>query len=62
MRACHGAELRAEFYERRPANGTAKQRADKKRAAFNRTLNAVREAGLILVRDVNGEEIIWPRQ
>ena len=62
VQACHDADLRAEFYARRLANGTVKQQADKKRAAFNRTLKAAREAGLILVRDVNGKEIIWARQ
>ena len=62
VQACHGTDLRVEFYKRRSANGTAKQQADKKRAAFNRTLETVREVGLILVRDVNGKEIIWPRQ
>ena len=61
VRACHGSALRAEFYERRPAKGTAKQRADTCRRAFERALENARATGLVGVREASGEEVVWAR-
>ena len=61
MQACHGTVLRAAFYERRHAEGTAKQKLDKRRNAYDRAIQATAAAALIGLRDWNGEEIIWAK-
>jgi hypothetical protein len=59
VQACHETVLRAAFYERRHAEGTERQKRDKRRLAFSRAMQAATAAALICVRDWNGEEIIW---
>jgi hypothetical protein len=61
VQACHGSVLRAAFYERRHAEGTAKQKLDKRRVAFKRAMEIATAAALVAMRDWNGEEVIWPR-
>jgi hypothetical protein len=61
VQACHGSVLRAAFYERRHAEGTAKQKLDKHRVAFKRAMEIATAAALVAMRDWNGEEVIWPR-
>jgi hypothetical protein len=61
VQACHGSVLRAEFYERRLAKGTAKQQADTRRRAFDRALENAGATGLVGLRESNGEKVIWAR-
>jgi hypothetical protein len=61
VQACHGTVLRAAFYERRHAEGTAKQKLDKRRNAYDRAMQATVAAGLIGMRDWNSEEMIWAK-
>jgi hypothetical protein len=61
VEACHGTILRAAFYERRHAEGTLKQKLDKRRNAYDRAMRAVVAAALVGLRDMNGEEVIWAK-
>jgi hypothetical protein len=61
VQACYDEHLREEFYRRRPAEGTAKQQADKRRAAYDRALSSAVKAGLIGQRQMDGGEVIWAR-
>jgi hypothetical protein len=51
VQACHGTVLRAAFYERRHAEGTPRQKRDKRRLAYDRAMQATVAAALIGVRD-----------
>jgi hypothetical protein len=59
VQACHGAVLRAEFYQRRLANGTPAQKLDKRRKAYDRSMRATIATALIAMQELNGEEIVW---
>jgi hypothetical protein len=62
VQACHGTALRAEFYQRRPAKGSAKQQADKRRNAFDRALQSAIAAALVGMRETNGEGVLWAKR
>jgi AAA domain len=61
VQACHDSVLRAAFYERRHAEGTPKQKLDRRRVAYKRAMQLTTAAALIGVRDWNGEEVIWAK-
>jgi hypothetical protein len=53
--ACHASKLQAAFYERRLAEGTARQQRDKRWRAYTRALRAATEAGLVGVREIDSD-------
>ena len=59
VRACDVEAARAEFYRQYPADGTEKQKADARRQAFNRSINAAQARGLVASREVEGVQLIW---
>jgi hypothetical protein len=59
--ACHGSKLQAAFYERRLAEGTARQQRDKRWRAYTRALRAATEVGLVGVREIDSDRVLWAR-
>jgi hypothetical protein len=63
VQAVHASVLKAVFFDRRHVNGdTAAKRHDQKRKAWDRALETAQLAGLIGIRDIGNDQIIWPRQ
>jgi hypothetical protein len=62
VQACHSDELRDAFFERRLADGTAKQKRDARQAAYRRALKAAVAAALIGARDIDSsQQVLWPK-
>jgi hypothetical protein len=51
--------VRAEFYKSKPADGDAKQRAEARRKAFNRSTDQAHERELVGIREIEGVTWIW---
>ena len=62
VQACHRADLVAAFNERCHAEGTPKQKRDRRSLAYRRAMKAAAAAGLIGVRDApGGGEVIYAK-
>jgi hypothetical protein len=63
VQACHRTDLLAAFNERYHAEGTPKQKRDKRAQAYKRAMETAVADALIGTRDLaNGGEIIWARK
>jgi hypothetical protein len=59
VRAVNRELVRAEFYKQHPADGDEKQKAETRRRAFNRAVNDAQAKSLIMVREIDGIQLIW---
>jgi AAA domain len=59
VRACDLDVVRAEFSKQYPTNGTARQKADAMRKAFQRAVEDAQGRGLVGVREVEGAQFVW---
>jgi AAA domain len=57
--ACDVEAVRAEFYLQRVADTTKSQNADAKLKAFNRSIDTAQGKGLIVLREIDGIQLIW---
>jgi hypothetical protein len=51
--------IRVEFYKQYPADGDAKEKAVARRQAFNRTIKDAQNKSLVMVREINGTDLLW---
>jgi hypothetical protein len=51
--------VRAEFYKQYPAEGDEKQKAEVRRKAFGRAVKDAQDKELIMVREVEGVQLVW---
>ena len=62
VQACHRVDLVAAFNERCHAEGTVKQKRDRRSLAYRRAMKAATAVGLVGVRDTpGGEEVIYAK-
>jgi hypothetical protein len=59
VQACHQSRLQDEFYARRHVEGTTTQKRGKRWAAYTRGMKGAVAAGLVVVRETEGQEVIW---
>jgi hypothetical protein len=51
--------IRAEFYKQYPAEGDDNQKTEARRKAFNRTVKDAQAKSLIMVREIDGAQLVW---
>jgi hypothetical protein len=51
--------VRTEFYKQYPADGDDKQKAEVRRKAFTRAVKNAQDKELIMVREINGIQLVW---
>jgi AAA domain len=62
VRAVHADDLRAAFFDRRHADGTAKQKRDKRTKAYARALQAAVTGAMVGLKTIGSDnEIVWAR-
>lgn len=59
VRALDKELIRAEFYKQYSADGDAEQKAQTRRKAFGRTIRQAQDKSLIVVREIDGVELVW---
>ena len=59
VRACSLDLVRAEFGKQYFADGDAKQKASIRRKAFKRAIDAAQAKGLVVMREINGTQMVW---
>jgi len=59
VRACNLDIVRAEFDKQYATDGTPQQKAAARRQAFKRAIDTAQGKGLVVIREIGGEMLIW---